>query len=277
MDRRADRAIAVSAIAAVAIVPTVLLVALKVGESSPKSASDLPPAAAAAQHGPDGPETASASPTPSAKAALPKPVTPLPPGRPPAAPPVKPFKLKSYTRHTDARFKRIPVGGTDRVTENSRVGMKPRFAINTKGRHERTLLGITRTTDVGLTVQGNVLTTTDGRNRNKTKLTSQQLAQLKGTSDPRVVTFMVALLPGATKKGPDKQGRMHYSAKTTLGNMVGFLPQNIAGEVLRFIPSRTPVVVNVWADNMGRPSTFTLTSTARTGTVTSRTIFRDYK
>lgn len=270
MNRRADRAIAVSAIAAVAIVPTVLIAAIQVGEASPKAAGE--PAAAAAQNGPDGREPKSAAPTPSPTVSLAKPLTP-----PKLAPPVKPFVLHSYTRVTEGTLKRTPIGGRDRAKETSKIRLSPQVDIDTRAVHERSQLVLTKKTNLAMTVKGKTLSTYDGTRWTRSPLSKKQLDMVKVTNDPRLITFMVSQLPGAKKKGPNKKGVTHYAGKTTIGNILGFLPQGLGAAVFQVLPAKTPVYLHVWADAMGRPSVFTVSSSARTGTLNSRSTFRSYK
>ncbi|SEG31848.1 hypothetical protein SAMN04489712_104381 [Thermomonospora echinospora] len=276
MNRRADRIIAVAAVAAVAVVPTVLLVAIKAGQADPKAPGELP-SAAAYRPGPTASRTPSAP--PSIAAFVPAGTgTPVPPtGGPSATPTAEPFTVNSFTRTTDGRLRRKIDGGGERVNEASRVVLAPRFGQSTEGLHERTVGQETTSSPLRVLIKGDTLSAFDGTKWTKTKLTERQLAQMKAASDPRLITFTVASLPGATRKGPNAAGLTRYGGASTVGQMVGFLPQNLADEVLKTVPPDTATKVEVVADGKGCPSLFTMLVDERTVTVTVRSTFGTYR
>lgn len=274
MDRRADRVIAVAAIAAMALVPTVLVAAVRSGEATPRPAGALPAAQVAGDYKPERLKTPSPAPAPTAS--LPAGVPPTPPPGGGAAPP-KPVVLLSYTRSSDGTFLRKPFGDSQRVVETSRVRTSPKFTVNMTGTHERKVLLLTHKTRIAMTVKGNLMSTFDGISWTRTRLDKQGLALTKAGYEPRVLTFSVASLKGAKRKGPDGDGMTTFTGTTTFGKVLGFIPRSMLGDVYQVIPAKTPTKLTVRADKNGFPRLFTMSAIAKSGELTVRSTFRDYK
>jgi hypothetical protein len=282
VDRRTDRAIAISAITAVVVVPTAILVAVKTGVASPKPAGEVPSAAAAAQG--DALKAVSKSPTPTASGAGARPTggpgqRTTPPGkpRPRQKPPAGAPKLRSFVRVTDVKLAGNPNGDYQHLTETARVTLLPSFALNATGVRQNMVEGKLTTLTQKVIVSGRTLRSYDGKRWTTSRLSSSQLSKLRDDSDPRQFTWLIRAVPGIGKTGPDKFGSTHYTARVVLGDVYRMLPDNIAAEGRKVLPDSTGVGVDLWADKVERPSWIGLNAQAPGTTLGGSMTFRAYR
>jgi hypothetical protein len=279
VNRRVDRAIALSALTAVALVPTVLVVGVQASEAPPKPAGPLPPPQAAAVFEPERARTPSPSP-PAAPAALPQTPVQPPSGGGTAAPPPKPPKplvLNGYVRNTDATMVRKAPYGFRRVTEHSRITMESAFAMRMRGAHEQKDALLDTRDPIEMTVAGRTMKAFNGDKWATTQLTRQDVATLKGGNEPRMLTFTVATLPGAKRSRPDAQGLTTFTGTTTFGKLLNFMPAVLLEDVYDAIPAKTPAHVTLKATKDGFPRTLTVRSTAATGNLRLTSTFTGYR
>jgi len=281
VDRRTDRAIAISAITAVVVVPTAILVAVKTGAASPKPAGEVPSAAAAAQGDAVKPVSKSPTPTPSVAGAKPSggPGHPTqPPGkRGPRKPPAGAPKIRSFVRVTDVKLSGNPNGDYQHLTETAHLTLSPGFALSATGVRQNMVEGKLTTITQKVIVSGRTMRSYDGKRWTSSKLTSGQLSKLRTDSDPRQFTWLIGTVPGIVKKGPDKFGSTHFTAKLVLGDVYGMLPENVAAEGRKVLPDSTGVGVDLWADKIDRPSWIGLNAQAPGTQFGGSMTFRSYR
>ncbi|MBO2451337.1 hypothetical protein J4573_29885 [Actinomadura barringtoniae] len=283
MDRRTDRAIAISAITAVVVVPTAILVAVKTGAASPKPAGEVPSAAAAAQGDALKPVGKSPTPTPTASGAGTKPnggpghPTPPPGKRGPRKPPPGAPKLKSFVRVTDVKLSGNPNGDYQHLTETAHLTLIPNFALSATGVRQNMVEGKLTTLTQKVIISGRTMRSYDGKRWTSSKLTSSQLSKLRTDSDPRQFTWLIRTVPGIGKTGPDKFGSTHFTAKLVLGDVYGMLPENIAAEGRKVLPDSTGVGIELWSDKIDRPSWIGLNAQAPGTQFGGSMTFRSYR
>lgn len=300
MNRRTDRAIAISAISAVVLVPTAILAVMKTGGSSPKDPGEMPPAAVAAQNDPTRIGNGGHAPKTPAGPSNPLPGSGAPGGgtggtggggaggggkgggsgsgggssKPSGggAP-----ALTSFTRVTDVRLSGAANGDYEHQRETASFTLAPNFALNAVGVRESMKGGKLVKVTQKVIVSGRTMRGFDGKKWTSSKLTATQLSKLKNESDPRQFTYLVSSVPGVGKSGPDRYGSTHYLAKALMGDVSGRLPKHVAAEVRKILPDGTGVSLDLWSDRSSRPSWIGLNAAAPGASFNGSMTFKSYR